>query len=43
MNKNYETMKLEELIAEFEKRKATVEDLNDELRFLIKLIKQLSK
>lgn len=43
MKKNFETMKLEELMQEFEKRKATVSDLNDELKFLMKLIKKLSK
>lgn len=43
MNKNYETMKLEELVKEYEQRRAKVKDLNDELKSLMKLIKQLSK
>lgn len=43
MNKNYETMKLEELVKEYEERRAKVKDITDELKFLMKLIKQLSK
>ena len=43
MNKNYETMKLDELVKEYEERRAKVKDLNDELKFLMKLIKKLSK
>jgi hypothetical protein len=43
MNKNFETMKLEELVKEYEQRRTKVKDLNDELKFLMKLIKQLSK